>query len=106
MKRKAENYEDQSKKRLINNLTKKFNTTTIGSLSVFEDSFGFLWGHGIEYSELTKEERKWRRIWSDARTDILDLGNSNLRGAQNEVASYTISWDRYITNFYFKENED
>ena len=66
MRRKAEDYEGQSKKRLLNNLTKKFNTTTIGSLSVFEDSFGFLWGHGIEYSELTKEERKWRKIWSDA----------------------------------------
>jgi len=101
-----ENYEGQSKTRLLENITKKFNTTTIGSLAVFEDIFGYLWGHGIEYKKLSKSEKKWRKVWSEARTEILDLGNSNLRGAQNEIGSYTISWDRYITDFYFKEDEE
>ena len=50
--RKDKEYEEVSKKRLNNNLKKKFDTTTIGSLSAFEDQFGFLWGHGKKYSDL------------------------------------------------------
>jgi hypothetical protein len=50
--RKNPDYEEVSKKRLNNNLKKKFDTTTIGSLSAFEENFGFLWGHGKKYSEL------------------------------------------------------
>ena len=41
--RKDKQYEEVSKKRLNNNLKKKFDTTTIGSLSAFEDEFGFWW---------------------------------------------------------------
>ena len=36
-----EQYEDFSKKRLFNNIDKKFNTTIIGSLAAFEEAFGF-----------------------------------------------------------------
>tara|TARA_R110002012_G_scaffold200610_3_gene369580 strand:+ start:1242 stop:1565 length:324 start_codon:yes stop_codon:yes gene_type:complete len=95
-----------SKKRLINNLTKKFNTTTIGSLAAFEDSFGFLWGHGKPYSDLDDDEKYYRDLWSEARTKILDLGNSNSRAAQNEVGQYTLTWNRYITNFYVVGDQD
>jgi|TARA_R100000353_G_C6395071_1_gene165935 hypothetical protein len=104
--RKNPDYEEVSKKRLNNNLKKKFDTTTIGSLSAFEENFGFLWGHGKKYSELDEEERYWRDIWSKTRTSILDLGNSNLRAAQSEISQYTISWNRYVTNFVIKDNEE
>ena len=46
-------YEENSKKRLLNNIKKKFDTTIIGSLAAFEEEFGYLWGHGKHYSELT-----------------------------------------------------
>tara|TARA_Y100001938_G_C8026098_1_gene398124 strand:+ start:622 stop:942 length:321 start_codon:yes stop_codon:yes gene_type:complete len=104
--RKDKQYEEVSKKRLNNNLKKKFDTTTIGSLSAFEDEFGFLWGHGKKYSDLDDEEKYWREKWSKARTTILDLGNSNLRAAQSEISQYTISWNRYITNFVIKDSEE
>ncbi len=104
-KKENDDYKRFSKKRLLNNLTKKFNTTTIGSLAIFEEDFGFLWGHGLQYKDLDEDQREWRKVWSTVRTKILDLGNSNLRAAQNEVDQYSLSWNRYVTNFYVKEGE-
>ncbi len=92
-------YDEYSKKRLLNNLQKKFNTTIIGSLAVFEEEFGELWGHGLPYDELDEEQIEFRRIWKDARTRILDMGNSNLRASQSEIAQYTLHWNRYVTHF-------
>ena len=99
-------YKDSSKKRLLNVVKKKFDTTTIGSLAIIEEFFGELWGHGIHYNELTEEELEWKEAWNEARTKILDLGNSNLRASQSEIAQYTISWNRYVTNFIVKNEDD
>ena len=101
-----ERYRESSKKRLLNIIKQKFDTTTIGSLAVLEELFGELWGHGIPYRELTEDEVEWREIWNEARTKILDLGNSNLRGAQSEIAQYTLSWNRYVTHFVIRNNEE
>ena len=103
---KKEKYRDSSKKRLLNTIKKKFDTTTIGSLAIIEEFFGELWGHGVHYNELTDEEKEWREDWNEARTKILDLGNSNLRASQNEISQYTISWNRYVTNFIVKNQDD
>ena len=99
-------YKDSSKKRLLNNIKKKFDTTTIGSLAIFEEFFGELWGHGLRYNELTEEEKEWREDWNEARTKILDLGNSNLRASQSEISQYTIAWNRYVTNFIIKNQDN
>ncbi len=98
-------YSDFSKTRLLNNLKKKFDTTTIGSLAIFEEEFGFLWGHGKPYSQLNEDEKDWREVWSRARTYILDLGNSNLRASQSEISQYTLTWNRYVTNFVIKNDK-
>lgn len=105
---KEEKYKDSSKKRLLNNIKTKFNTTTIGSLAVVEDHFGHLWGHGVHPDDLTEEEKEWRETWNEARTKILDLGNSNSRGAQSEISQYSLSWNRYVTKFkvYNRSNEE
>ena len=103
---RKEKYKDSSKKRLLNNLKKKFDTTTIGSLAIIEEIFGELWGHGVHYNELTEEEKEWREDWNEARTKILDLGNSNLRASQSEIAQYSISWNRYVTNFIVKNKDN
>ncbi len=102
------NYNEFSKKRLLNNIEKKFNTTIIGSLAAFEEEFGFLWGHGIPYNQLDEDQRELRSIWKNVRTRILDLGNSNLRGSQSEIAQYTMHWNRYVMNFklFNKDNEE
>jgi hypothetical protein len=92
-------YNDFSKKRLLNNLEKKFNTTIIGSLAVFEEEFGHLWGHGLPSDQLTEEQKELKRLWKRARVKILDNGGSNLRAAQSELAQYSFHWNRYVTHF-------
>ena len=63
-----EQYRENSKKRLLNNIKKKFDTTIIGSLAAFEEEFGYLWGHGKHYSELTDKESELRDMWNDVRS--------------------------------------
>lgn len=95
----GEQYKDNSKRRLVNIIKKKFNTTIIGSLAAFEEQFGELWGHGLELRDLDNDQRYWRDIWMETRAKILDNGNANLRAAESELSQYTISWNRYITKF-------
>ena len=97
-----EQYKENSKKRLLNNIKKKFDTTIIGSLAAFEEEFGHLWGHGKHYSELTDQESEFRDMWNEVRSKILDNGNFNLRSAQSEISQYTLSWNRYVTKFNFR----
>ena len=97
-------YKENSKRRLSNILKKKFDTTIIGSLAAFEDRFGELWGHGLPTKELDEDQLYWREAWTDARSKILDNGNANLRAAQNEIAKYTLSWNRYVTQFNLDRN--
>tara|TARA_Y100000356_G_C11219866_1_gene268477 strand:- start:696 stop:1070 length:375 start_codon:yes stop_codon:yes gene_type:complete len=96
-KKNEESYKENSKKRLINNIDKKFKTTMIGSLAVFEKYFGELWGHGN--SNLTPEQKVYKQVWEEARTDILNNGNTQMRIAQEEIAQYTMTWNRYKTEF-------
>ena len=98
-------YKDNSKRLLLNNIKKKFDTTIIGSLAAFEEKFGELWGHGLSIEELDEDQLYWREVWADARSRILDNGNANLRAAQNEIAQYTLSWNRYVTQFNLDRNE-
>lgn len=99
-------YKDSSKRRLLNNIKKKFDTTIIGSLAAFEEKFGDLWGHGLDYEELDEDQVYWREVWINARSKVLDNGNANLRAAQNEIAQYTLSWNRYVTKFNLRNNEE
>ena len=99
-----EQYQENSKKRLLNNIKKKFDTTIIGSLAAFEEEFGYLWGHGKHYSELTDSEAEFRDMWNDVRSKILDNGNFNLRSAQTESSQYTLSWNRYVTKFHIRKS--
>ena len=107
-KRRADSdntYKDNSKRRLMNIIKKKFDTTIIGSLAAFEERFGELWGHGLPLEDLDEDQRYWREQWMETRSKVLDNGNSNLRAAQNEASQYTISWNRYVTNFYRNDEE-
>jgi len=103
---KDSRYKDNSKRRLLNNIKKKFDTTIIGSLAAFEEYFGDLWGHGLPYEELDEDQIYWKEAWERARSQVLDNGNANLRAAQNEIAEYTLSWNRYVTKFQFEEDEE
>ena len=99
-------YKDNSKKRLLSTLKKQFDTTIIGALAAFEERFGELWGHGLRDEDLDEEQREWKELWMEARARILDNGNSNLRAAQSEISQYTLSWNRYINKFDFKDSKE
>lgn len=101
-KKNQESYKENSKKRLINNIDKKIKTTMIGSLAVFEKYFGSLWGHGER--SLTEEQKHFRELWEEARTDILNNGNTQMRIAQEEIAQYSMTWNRYKTEFIIKKD--
>lgn len=92
-------YKENSKKRLLNSLDRKFKTTMIGALAQFEEAFGELWGHGKDQSKLTAQEEDARQLWDQTRTSILNNGNNQLRAAHEEIAQYTLSWNRYKTDF-------
>ena len=98
-KRIKESYQLHSRKRLIDNLTKKFNTTMIGSLAEIEKEFGDLWGQGIDERDLTKKEREMRVKYLDLRTRILNNGNNQLRAAIEEINQYTTEWQKYHIEF-------
>ena len=97
-------YKDSSKQRLSNILNKKFDTTIIGSLAAFEERFGDLWGHGLPSDQLDEDQQYWKQLWMETRSKVLDNGNANLRAAQNEISQYTLSWNRYVTNFKNRDN--
>lgn len=99
-KQSEEKYKDNSKKRLLDIVAKKFKTTMIGSLAKFEENFGFLWGHGK--NELTEQEAEFRKIWDNTRTEVLNNGNNQLRAAQDEIANHSMAWDGYKTEFIVK----
>lgn len=88
-KENDEKYRHNSKKRLIVNISKKFQTTMIGALAAFEKRFGHIWDKDV----------RWRPIWEETRTEVLDIGNKSLRAAEQEISEYTISWDRYQAEF-------
>ncbi len=96
-------YKENSKKRFIKILEKKFQTTMIGALARFEESFGEMWGHGLDYDELNTIEKKYSDIWEMVRTDILNNGNAQLRATLNELDQYDLHWNRYQTDFIIRK---
>jgi len=99
-------FEENSKDRLINQIGKKLQTTMIGALAGFENEFGYLWGHGLPYGQLTQDQKECRKVWNCVRTKILDDGNSNLRAIKSEISQYDIKWKRFVTNFNVKQEKN
>lgn len=99
-----ERYENQSKKRLIKVIEKKAKTSMIGTLARCEEQLGFLWGHGLDESELTSDQLKYLEIWENLRTEILNHCNSQLRATLEEIMQYTIKWNQYRIDFIIKKD--
>lgn len=93
---------NKSKYRLSDNIKKKIETTMIGSLSSIEKYFGFLW----ENDKLTEEEKaKYRALYNELRSEILDKGNHQLRNVDAELANYTIKFEGYRYQFTIPKGE-
>jgi hypothetical protein len=100
---KKRNTQKGDQDQLIKNITKKIQTVMIGSLASIEDNLGHLWGHGTPDEYLSETELEIREKWFDARERILDLGNDKKKAAEYEIGQYTVSWNRYHTEFIIQK---
>ena len=92
LKRKRdEKFKEISKDRLYQIAKKKIQTTMIGALDSIEN-FSFLWESDGEPSP---EQTQLKSIFEEARAEILDRGNTQIRNLQAEMTHYDISWKRY-----------
>jgi hypothetical protein len=66
---------DQIKQILFNRITTRLKTTFIGAIDIIDSKFG---------EKLTDEE------FNQLRKMILDLGNNQIRGMQEELGYYTV----------------
>jgi hypothetical protein len=88
-----------SRDTLFKSAKKKIQTTMIGALSTIEDSFGFLWGFSLEEEpDITPEQRHLKNIYEDARAQILDRGNTQIRNLEIEFADYEINRKKHYIN--------
>ena len=93
--KRQEKYKELSKDRLYKRAKKKIQTTMIDALDTLEKSFGFLWESD---EELTNEQVQLKAIFEDARSHMLDRGNTQMRNLQAEMTQYDISWNRQTIN--------
>lgn len=83
-------------------IKKKILTATIGSLARFEKYFGYLWGHGKE--NLTANEEHMLDLWEEARYEILNLGNQQIRSLDSPI-NFTYK-QKYHYNFPIRKQGD
>lgn len=95
-----------SKKKLLRAIETKFKTSFIGALNQFEKKFGFLWGHGKPDSELTSSELEFKELWNEARAEVLNNGNNQLRASQEEIAEYTMEKNKHEINLPVKPRSE
>lgn len=79
---------------LLNIVYKKFQTTMIGALARFEDSFGHLWNND------SREAERFEMIWEDTRNSILNNGNKQARSAISEIVKYIDQSNNKINTKY------
>ena len=102
-KKRDERYKEVSKDRLFQIAKKKVQTTMIGALDTIEKSFGFLWQTD---AELTQEQVQLKSIFENARSEILDRGNTQIRNLEAEISHYDVSWKIYTVNLPIKKEEE
>ncbi len=78
-----------------------FTTCFINSLYRFEESFGFIWGHGHDNTELTLKEKENKEKWELIRKNILDIGNKQKRILKKAIDEL----DRYQYNVEFRRKD-
>ena len=95
---REDRHRDISRDKLFKAAKKKIQTTMIGALSTLEKSFGFLWGFDIQEEERTPEQKKLYEIYEEARAEILDRGNTQIRNLDSDFVNYEIVRKKhYIT---------
>lgn len=85
-------------------ITKRFQTTMIGSLHQFEKYFGYLWGIDLDEDELTDHQLDLRDRWEVARNQILNNGNNQLRQMLHDIETNSSIKTQYHYKFYTNNN--
>lgn len=68
----------------------------VGCIAEVENTFGRLWGGPNKpYEEMSDNEKDWFELWQILRKNMFNLGNNQIRAFQNELAQYTITWNRH-----------
>jgi len=96
---KNQNFVDLLRRRLSRIVSKRIQTVFIGAIAVFEEEFGFLWGHGLNEGELNENQKNMREIWMKARSRILNTGNNQMRIITNEIVKHFSNWKKYNITF-------
>ena len=99
---REERLRESAKRHLKVVVKKKFTTSIIATLDILEKGLGDIWGHGLDPSECDEDQEYYKHLWEEIREQILDKGNSQMRGALSEIDGYTINKDRYETNLIIK----
>ena len=102
---REERNRDLSRDKLYKAAKKKIQTTMIGSLSTVESSFGFLWGFDIPEEDRTPEQKKIYEIYEEARAQILDRGNTQIRNLEAEFVNYDIVRKKHYITLPVKTGE-
>lgn len=97
-------YQDFSKKKLMTSMKSKIKTTMIGAIVAFEESFGYIWGHG--QTNITPEQQKMKEEWDKTRTRILNTGNNQIRNSEEEIAKYETSRKKDTITFIINKGEN
>lgn len=95
------------KEKLIDDIEKRLKTIMIGSISRFENTFGYLWNHGEDID--TDQHEFFRRKWDDLRNDLLNHGNNQIRLAVDSMYDFFDNKDnkyKYSYKFSFKNNKE
>jgi hypothetical protein len=98
---------ERSRKRLAKNMDTKILTSFIGAIAQIEEKIGRnLWGHNLSEDECSPEQLAWRKVWSEARTEILNNGNNQRRAAANEITQYEVKWNRCSVTLPVQRSND
>lgn len=84
----------KNRRGIIQQVSKRFETTIIGALARFENTFGYLWGYDSQ-KELTQKQQEFLDIWEIARTSILNHGNNQMRSAIDDIINYVEEENEY-----------
>lgn len=87
--------DEKSLNRFKNILRKKFLTSFIGSLSIFQDEFKDILKLDVPYDQLSDSDKLIRDKWNMVRTKILDNGNKQHRSVESELSLYDIKFVGY-----------
>lgn len=70
-------------------------TTAVGSIAIFEENFGHLWGEGVPEDQLTEEQKLYKERWQETRSQIFDRCRQSEEIALSTLDKFSIKKKTY-----------